>query len=75
MGSEMCIRDRTKEKPREGVKYMVRFRHGGKLVPVNVSINDDECILNMIELERAVTPGQSAVLYKNDECIGGGIIS
>jgi len=65
----------TKEKPREGVKYMVRFRHGGKLVPVNVSINDDECILNMIELERAVTPGQSAVLYKNDECIGGGIIS
>ena len=32
-------------------------------------------ILNMIELERAVTPGQSAVIYHNNECIGGGIVS
>ena len=54
---------------------MARFRHNGRLIPVKVSSSDNKCSLNMIELERAITPGQSAVLYKNDECIGGGTIS
>ena len=53
---------------------MARFRHNGRLIPVKVSSSDNKYSLNMIELERAITPGQSAVLYKNDECIGGGII-
>ena len=65
----------TNKKPKKEVEYMARFRHGGKLVPVNVSLSNGEYILNMIKLERAITPGQSAVLYKDNECIGGGIIS
>jgi len=65
----------VKEKPKENVQYKARFRHRGKFIPVKISSKNNEYTLNMIELERAVTPGQSAVLYKDDECIGGGIIS
>ena len=63
-----------KDIPKEDIIYKARFRHGGKLIPVSVNINENQFILNMIELERAVTPGQSAVLYKDNECIGGGTI-
>ena len=65
----------TNVKPKNNAQYMARFRHNGKLVPVKVSLCDNEYSLNMIELERAITPGQSAVLYENDICIGGGTIS
>jgi tRNA-specific 2-thiouridylase len=34
-----------------------------------------EFSLNFPELQWAVTPGQSAVLYDGDICLGGGIIS
>jgi tRNA-specific 2-thiouridylase len=64
-----------KEKPKENIQYKARFRHRGKFIPVEIGIKNNEYTLNMIELERAVTPGQSAVLYKDNECIGGGIIS
>ena len=65
----------TNEIPKNNIQYMARFRHNGRLIPVKVSSYDNKYSLNMIELERAITPGQSAVLYKNDECIGGGTIS
>jgi tRNA (5-methylaminomethyl-2-thiouridylate)-methyltransferase len=65
----------TNEIPKNNIQYMARFRHNGRLIPVKVSSCDNKYSLNMIELERAITPGQSAVLYKNDECIGGGTIS
>ena len=65
----------TNEIPKKNIQYMARFRHNGRLIPVKVSSCDNKFSLNMIELERAITPGQSAVLYKNDECVGGGTIS
>lgn len=60
--------------PDSNVTYKARFRHGGKLIPVKTLPNNDECILIMEDEERAITLGQSAVLYFNDECVGGGII-
>ena len=65
----------VRSQPSENLKCKARFRHGGKLIPVNITKDDNKYYLDMLDGERAITPGQSAVLYNGDECIGGGIIS
>ena len=55
-------------------KYTARFRHGGKLVPVLIEERNQRYYLILEEHERAITIGQSAVIYQNNECLGGGII-
>lgn len=49
----------------------VRVRHRAALVLATIQDN----ILRFNEEQRAITPGQSMVLYDGDECIGGGIIT
>ena len=51
--------------------YLVRLRHRGALVPATLEGN----VLRLAEAQRAVTPGQSAVIYRGDECVGSGIVS
>ena len=65
----------VRSQPSTSFTCKARFRHGGKLIPVNVSEDNNKYHLDMLDGERAVTPGQSAVFYIGDECIGGGIIS
>ena len=36
-------------------------------------VRGDEIFIEADELQRAVTPGQSVVLYQGDICLGGGI--
>ena len=40
---------------------------------VDVVLRGDEMLIEAHELQRAVTPGQSVVLYQGDVCLGGGI--
>ena len=54
--------------------YTARFRHGGKLVPVLIEEKDRRYYVILEDYERAVTIGQSAVIYRHNECLGGGII-
>jgi len=37
-------------------------------------LDDDECEIRFTEPQWAVTPGQSVVLYRNEVCLGGGVI-
>ena len=63
--------------PKDGT-YQIRVRHRAPLIDAEVArVNDDtgeKVTVVLSEPQRAVAPGQSAVIYDGEECLGGGII-
>ncbi|MFZ1458631.1 MAG: tRNA 2-thiouridine(34) synthase MnmA [Candidatus Saccharimonadales bacterium] len=57
--------------PRGKESVTVRMRHQGRLLPATFG----QGILHLDEPERAVAPGQSVVIYRDDTVLGGGIVS
>lgn len=51
-----------------------KFRYRQQDIKTKVEYLDDVTLKLTYESTKAVTPGQFCVLYKNDVCIGGGII-
>jgi tRNA-specific 2-thiouridylase len=55
--------------------HKVRTRHRAKLIDCTFSsLTKDQATLHLTEPERAIAPGQSAVLYDGDRVVGGGIL-
>ncbi|MBY6203286.1 tRNA 2-thiouridine(34) synthase MnmA [Halomonas denitrificans] len=51
----------------------IRYRQADQQVAIE-ALEDGRLTLRFESPQRAITPGQSVVLYRGDECLGGGII-
>ncbi len=63
------------EPPAAGAEMAAKTRYRQSDAACRVDAADGEALkLAFAEAQWAVTPGQSAVLYDGDVCLGGGII-
>ena len=60
--------------PVGGERYQARCRHRQALQGCTAVIHDDRMDVMFDRPQRALTPGQSVVLYRDQVCLGGGII-
>jgi tRNA-specific 2-thiouridylase len=61
--------------PISNIRLHGRFRHQGKLVPLNIIKIKKDLYRAIFKLpQKAVASGQSLVLYRGKECVGGGVI-
>ena len=49
-----------------------RYRQGDQ--PVELSLADDKMLIRSLTPQRAVTPGQSAVFFDGERCLGGCVV-
>ncbi len=60
--------------PEPEKRYQVRTRYRASLVSGRIVFNTKKAKLSLDEDIRAITPGQSAVVYDGDRVVGGGIV-
>lgn len=60
--------------PKTSQKLSVRTRHRASLENCTVELKGKKATVKLNGQLRALTPGQSAVFYDGDQCLGGGVI-
>jgi tRNA-specific 2-thiouridylase len=61
--------------PQQAIRCLVKTRYRQQDIPCQITPNiDGSLLVEFDESQKAVTPGQSAVFYQNEICLGGGII-
>lgn len=59
-------------KIKEKIKAQIRYQH--QPTDAKLQINNNQVIVNFSSPQKAITPGQSVVFYKNSQLLGGGVI-
>lgn len=54
--------------------YQIRVRHRAPLINADLSLVNGDVQLRLHDDQRAVTSGQSVVIYSDEVCLGGGIV-
>ena len=58
----------------ETLRCTAKFRYRQSDQPVEATLQGDKLLIRSLVPQRAVTPGQSAVLYQEDRCLGGAVV-
>lgn len=59
----------------KGMKAVCKIRYNNRGEECSLEQIDDKIIINFEKPVSAITPGQSAVIYENDDVVAGGIIA
>ena len=74
LSNEAIITDMNYISNEKPTKCFAKFRYRGPLIPVETIYLNNNKIKLKYESAKSVTPGQICVLYKDEECLAGGII-
>lgn len=58
----------------DGADVLAKVRYAAQPAAAKLKVDMNNIMLTFIEPQRAATPGQSVVIYKDDKVIGGGFI-